>query len=237
MKTPQTAHSSIGIISDFDDTIKITNTTNRIKTVLRGLFKNQHYAGMSELYQEVLSRTGGLFFVVSSSPKSIRYKILRFLDQGNYPKRVVYLRDWLRQKDVRAYKMKAIISILESYSSMQWILVGDDSEWDPEIYAEIKAANPTKIVSIYIRSIRNRPLPPMAQSFFTPYEVALHEYNAGRLILSQVARIGKSLTDADDFEKIIPYFAHHPTDSLAETKNDSLAGLQESIERRLRTKR
>src|SRR5690606_20626744 len=61
------------LVSDFDDTLKISHTTNRLKTVLRGLFTKQAYAGMSELYQEWVD--GRSFVVISSSPNAIRGKI------------------------------------------------------------------------------------------------------------------------------------------------------------------
>ncbi len=227
--------SQIGIISDFDDTLKVTNTTNRLKTLLRGLFKKQVYAGMSELYQEFLGNENP-FYVVSSSPRIIRRKISRFLKMNRFPKCTLILRDWVKQKNVKSYKFNAIESILIANPQSQWLLFGDDSEWDPEILCDVATRHPDKILGVYIRSIRNRPIPKQAFAFSTAFDVALKELNLGRLSLPQVARIGKAIMDTDDFENIIPYFAHHP-EVMSGQPNASLSGIYEAIETRLHRRR
>lgn len=227
----------LGLITDLDDTLKITNTTNRLKTVVRGLFKNQAYAGMSELYQELLKDTTNRLWVVSSSPNVLRRKIARFLKLNQYPPSQLILRDWLKEKKVKSYKLKAVTSIIESQSDLGFLLIGDDSEWDPEVYLEVKRLYPKRIEAIYIRKIRNRPLPRDVVGFCTAYEVALHELRKQNLSLSQVARIGKSLLDTDDFEQIIPYFAHHPLSLNPQSTEDSLVGVESWLERRLHLRR
>ena len=61
------------LISDLDDTIKISHTQSKLITVYRGLFRTSAFAGMAQLYAEILARhSDSRFCVVSSSPPQIQ---------------------------------------------------------------------------------------------------------------------------------------------------------------------
>ena len=197
------------LVSDFDDTLKISHTTNRLRTVFRGLFTKHAYAGMAELFQEWSS--GHPFVILSSSPRVIEGKIGRFLDRHGYPKREIWLRDWLRQKDIRRYKYDSLLK-LEARPESAFIFIGDDAEYDPEVFAEFRDRNPTRTLAIYIRRMRGRPLPDGVVAFHSALEIALSELEAGRLKVPQVSRIGKAILDYGDADHIIPYFASSPID-------------------------
>ncbi len=199
--------SSFTVVSDFDDTLKISHTTSRLKTLLRGLFAKQVYAGMSELFQEWANQNP--FFILSSSPLWIRGKISRFLDRHEFPKREIILRDWIKQKDVQTYKKNALLQ-LEKQSNQSFIFIGDDSEYDPEVFTAFREKFPNRTIAIYIRKIRGRPLPEGVIPFYSAFEIALSEIAAGRLKIPQVERIGKSILDQSDSDLIIPYFAVAP---------------------------
>jgi len=207
------------LVSDFDDTLKISHTTNRLRTVFRGLFAKQAYAGMSELFQEWSA--GHPFILLSSSPKVIEKKIGRFLDRHGYPKREIWLRDWLRQKDIRRYKFESLKK-LESRPERAFIFIGDDAEYDPEVFAEFRERNPSRTLAIYIRKMRGRPLPDGVVSFHSALEIALSELEAGRLKVPQVSRIGKAVLDYGDADHIIPYFATSPNDIAISEKFPTL---------------
>lgn len=197
------------LVSDFDDTLKISHTTNRLRTVFRGLFAKQAYAGMSELFQEWSA--GRPFVILSSSPRMIEGKIGRFLDRHGFPAREIWLRDWLRQKDIRRYKIESLRR-LEKRQERGFIFVGDDAEYDPEVFAAFRERNPERTLAIYIRRMRGRPLPDGVIAFHSALEIALSELDAGRLKIPQVARIGKAIIDHGDADQIIPYFATSPID-------------------------
>ena len=207
----KTGPSPFLIVSDFDDTLKITHTTNRLKTVLRGLFTKQAYAGMPELYQEWSE--GHPFVLLSSSPHLIEGKIGRFLDRNGFPPREIWLRDWLKQKDIRRYKTETLRR-LESRKDTKIIFVGDDAEYDPEVFSSYREKNPNQVLAIYIRRMRGRPLPEGVTPFHSALEVALSELALGRLKIPQVSRIGKAIIDEKVEDLIIPYFAAPPVDVL-----------------------
>jgi phosphatidate phosphatase APP1 len=201
--------ASFVLVSDFDDTLKISHTTNRLRTVFRGLFAKQAYAGMSELYQEW--NAGHPFIILSSSPRMIAGKIGRFLDRNGYPEREIWLRDWIKQKDIRNYKLESLRK-LESRPDPAFIFIGDDAEYDPEVFASFREKNPNRTLAIYIRRMRGRPLPDGVVPFHSAMEIALSELAAGRLKIPQVSRIGKAIVDQRESDQVIPYFAAAPTE-------------------------
>lgn len=207
------------LVSDFDDTLKISHTTNRLRTVFRGLFAKQAYAGMAELYQEWSG--GHPFVILSSSPRLIEKKIGRFLDRHGYPAREIWLRDWLKQKDIRRYKLESLRR-LEERAEGGFIFIGDDAEYDPEVFAAFRERNPKRTLAIYIRRMRGRPLPDGVIAFHSALEIALAELEAGRLKIPQVSRIGKAIIDHGDADQIIPYFASTPIDIAISEKFPTL---------------
>ncbi len=224
--TPSGGQNPFLVVSDFDDTLKISYTTNRLQTVFRGLFAKQAYAGMAELYQEW---TGDRPFVLlSSSPNAIRGKIKRFLDRHEYPPREILLRDWIRQKDIRLYKTTAINAIANRPEA-GFIFVGDDAEYDPEVFAGFRDRHPDRTLAIYIRRMRGRPLPEGVIPFHSAFEIALSELVAGRLRLPQATRIGKAIIDHGESDHIIPYFASSPIDIAIHEKFPTLEAVIDSL--------
>ena len=49
MTSPVSSMDTCLVVSDFDDTLKISHTTNRLYTVFRGLFTRQAYACRSPM--------------------------------------------------------------------------------------------------------------------------------------------------------------------------------------------
>lgn len=217
------------LVSDFDDTLKISHTTNRIRTVFRGLFARQAYAGMAELYQEWSG--GNPFVILSSSPRLIGGKIGRFLDRHGFPPREIWLRDWLRQKDIRRYKIESLRR-LEAREEPGFIFIGDDAEYDPEVFAAFRERNPDRTLAIYIRRMRGRPLPEGVTAFHSALEIALAELESGRLNIPQVSRIGKAIVDYRDADHIIPYFASSPADIAIAEKFPTLEKIIDRLNHR-----
>ncbi|MGZ3695691.1 MAG: phosphatase domain-containing protein, partial [Bdellovibrionota bacterium] len=138
---------SLLLLSDLDDTIKISNTTSKLVTVYRGLFRSSAFIGMAQLYEELLlGNPGSEFHIVSSSPPAIRKKIEYFLAKNKFPPAKLTLRDWLRQTSIPAYKRGAILELIEKSESMV-VLIGDDTEHDPEVFAAAAEKFPDKVVA------------------------------------------------------------------------------------------
>jgi len=151
----------LSVISDIDDTVKISNVTNR-KSLLDHTFLLDFRAvpGMAELYGQ-WSAQGVSFHFVSSSPWQLYAPLREFLDASGFPfaafnLKVVRFRDEtlfdLFKKGTET-KPAIIEGILQTYPERKFVLVGDSGEQDPEVYAALMHKYPGQVLKAYIRNV------------------------------------------------------------------------------------
>jgi len=151
----------ISVISDIDDTVKITEVTDR-KSLLDNTFFRDFKAveGMASLYQRWQGEGVNIHFV-SSSPWHLYRPLVTFLKDKGFPASTLSLKP-VRFKDKSlldlfkkgtATKPKAIEEILNAFPKRTFILVGDSGEQDAEVYAMIAKKYPEQISRVLIRSI------------------------------------------------------------------------------------
>lgn len=143
------------VISDYDDTVAITNVVSRRGLVRSALFQDSDtqpvVPGMSGFYRclvEERAPSPGLAFV-SGSPHQYGTRIAGFLSRHGFPVAGLYLRD-LGPDTLSGYK-QPVIRDLMSRLNHKVILIGDSGEKDPEIYAQIRKEFPDRVLQIYIR--------------------------------------------------------------------------------------
>ncbi|WPU64938.1 phosphatase domain-containing protein [Peredibacter starrii] len=204
------AFAGIQIISDLDDTIKITNSGDLVESVGYATARKEVYAGIPEFLAGTRSYVNGLT-VVSSSPEILKGKVVSLMEKHQIQHNDVILNSNFNRPDHMEYKTGAIKKVIDSTTD-QFILMGDDVGDDPEIYDNIIKEYPDRILASYIHIVKNRAVPASAVKYFTTYELALKEYNAGRLEEKVVRDVAlKVLSDDDDFESVFPEFAYCPT--------------------------
>ncbi len=154
----------ISVISDIDDTIKISHVLNKEK-MLTGVFLEPFRAvpSMAQRYRG-WQRRGAVFHYVSGSPWQIYGTLSRFMKKENFPPGEFKLKKF-RIKDrsffsfikgnQKAYKVGAISSIIKRFPRRRYILVGDSGESDPEVYADVAARFPGRVKAVYIRDAGN----------------------------------------------------------------------------------
>ena len=162
---------TFGVISDLDDTViqsRITSFLQAVRTVMLGNARTRlPFPGVAAFYQ-ALERGGdgarrNPIFYVSSSPWNIHDVIADFMEIQRIPPGPIHLRDWdvdldaLTSNRLKRHKEPIIREILELYPSLPFILIGDDSQKDPEIYRSIIDQFPGRILAIYIRNVRAEP--------------------------------------------------------------------------------
>jgi hypothetical protein len=138
-----------GVISDIDDTIKVTMTSDPIG-ILRSTFLDTPTPchGMPELYAYMHSLIGETspFFYLSASPYNL-YPFLRDFRQHHYPHGTIVLRDsslmsipgllsqlTLGTGEYKVDRMKKINSWLPK---KKMICIGDSTQADPESYGDM----------------------------------------------------------------------------------------------------
>jgi len=149
------------VISDVDDTIKITEVRDRqamlANTFLRPL---RPVPGMAALYRQWADR-GMVFHYVSASPWQLYAPLAEFLAAERFPAGSFHLK-LFRLKDSTAlnllgpqtkYKTEVIERILAEFPGRRFIFVGDSGEQDPETYASIARKHPGQIEHIFIRNV------------------------------------------------------------------------------------
>jgi phosphatidate phosphatase APP1 len=195
------------IVSDFDDTIKITNAGNLAAAAYNGIFKSKVYTGMPEFLAEARSYSTGLH-IVSAAPSVVapRMRSLLRIHRIEYTSlNYRLIRAWDKKIP---FKIKAIEHILESGEEV--ILLGDDVERDPEIFLELKDRFPGKILAAYIHQVKNRKLPSGVIAYYTSFDLALNEYLAGRMTEASVYHVLASFETPKDLKRTFPGFSYCP---------------------------
>jgi phosphatidate phosphatase APP1 len=155
------------VVSDIDDTViqsRVSNFLQAARTVMLGNARTRlPFPGVSAFYQALRNGMTGdeknPVFYVSSSPWNIYDVISEFMDLQKIPKGPLMLRDWdidlsaLSSSRHFEHKGLAIRNLMELYPSMRFILIGDTSQHDPEIYRQIVGEYPERVLCIYIRDV------------------------------------------------------------------------------------
>lgn len=159
-----------GIISDIDDTVLWTNVTNKLNMALMLAGSNAHtrkpFKGVSAFYraltQGASGNEGNPLFYVSSSPWHLFGPLVEFLRVQGIPVgplllRELGLREVFKLTSHGNHKLGKIELILSYYPDLQFVLIGDSGEQDPEIYAEVVRRHPRSVRAIYIRNVNPDP--------------------------------------------------------------------------------
>ncbi|MGN6367094.1 MAG: phosphatidate phosphatase App1 family protein [Phycisphaerae bacterium] len=152
----------VSVISDVDDTIKLTNVLQR-RELLRNTFGRPFACvpGMAELYRRWEREMGASFHYVSASPWHLFPFLEELLKAQDFPVGTWHLRDFrlagsgLAQalRSSRSVKRKHIEGLLACYPERRFILVGDSGEYDAEIYSAVARECPGQVQAIYIRNV------------------------------------------------------------------------------------
>jgi phosphatidate phosphatase APP1 len=166
-----TPDAAFGVISDLDDTViqsRVSNFLVAVRTVMLGNARTRlPFPGVAALYQ-ALERGGdgrrqNPIYYVSSSPWNIHDLVAEFLELQGIPAGPICLRDWdvdvdaLSSSRLKQHKEPLIREIHDATDPLQFILVGDSSQKDPEIYASVVREYPGRVLAVYIRNVAPNP--------------------------------------------------------------------------------
>jgi hypothetical protein len=152
--------SGLSVVSDIDDTVKITRIRSR-EEMLRHTFvlPFEAIAGMPEVYSQWSSRPDVVFHYVSSSPWQLHEPLAQLLCPPSFPDCTLHLRRvrlgggnlFTAFQGGEGHKRAALTVLLERYPDRRFVLIGDESELDPEIFASLARDHPRQVVRIFIR--------------------------------------------------------------------------------------
>jgi phosphatidate phosphatase APP1 len=168
------ASATFGVISDIDDTVlqsHVASLAQAARSVALGNARTRlPFPGVAAFYRALHHGALGAgasaanpIFYVSSSPWNLYDVITDFLDLQGIPAGPVLLRDWDLRRGAHAanahqtHKHAHITRIFETYPALPFILIGDSTQEDPEIYHRVVAEHPSRVLAVYIRNVHARP--------------------------------------------------------------------------------
>ncbi|OQP68588.1 App1 family protein [Niastella populi] len=156
-------------VSDIDDTVMVSHsatTFRRIRALLKHPRSRKQFQHMAEYYQALTmahtdANTPNPFFYVSSSEWNLYDYLTEFFKQNRLPEGIFLLSELKRiwelfrsGKTKHAGKQVRIERLLSVFPKQRFILIGDNSQKDPAIYAALAKKFPQRIFAIYIRNVR-----------------------------------------------------------------------------------
>jgi phosphatidate phosphatase APP1 len=164
--------TQLGIISDIDDTFLISHSSTIFKRLWtlfthnaqsRRAFEGvrEHYR-MLESAQTTDSNPNPIFYVSSSEWNLYDY-LTEFVTIQHLPAGIFLLsqlKRWTQLvktgKTKHEGKFVRAIRIMEAFPNQRFVLLGDNSQKDPEIYNSIVQHFPGRVYAVYIRRVANR---------------------------------------------------------------------------------
>nr|WP_190973831.1 phosphatase domain-containing protein [Bifidobacterium reuteri] len=166
------ASAKVGIISDVDDTIMITQAPVLWKAAYNLLFldpkKKASVPGMSVLFTRISDLfPDAPFFYLSTSPWNVESAIRNFIIDHGFPEGPLLLRDLDPRPKTFVptgpqHKLEFAEQLMADFPDMKFILVGDDGQKDPTTYATIVKRYPGRVLAIAIRQLSPKEAPGLA---------------------------------------------------------------------------
>ncbi len=160
-RVPLLAAEGLTIISDIDDTVKITEVRDKKKLWANTFFKPfAAVPGMADLYRRLAAEGAAVHFV-STSPWHLYEPLAEFLSDGGFPAAAFTLKQ-IRLKDASILdiakpgadiKPPMLAEIVARYPRRRFLLIGDSGEQDPEVYADAMRRYPGQIKAVWIRNV------------------------------------------------------------------------------------
>ncbi|MFW5820182.1 MAG: App1 family protein [Bacteroidota bacterium] len=159
-------------VSDIDDTVLVSHSTQTFKKLRLMLFKNAlsrlPFPGIAEFYRQLElgkeNQASYPFFYVSSSEWNLYDLLEDFFEFNDIPKGIFMLKQlnesiykfWKSGGGTHEHKYEKIRYLMEYYHDRKFILFGDSGQKDKIIYRRLAMEFPGRVETIYIRKIHSK---------------------------------------------------------------------------------
>ncbi|MFS0705321.1 App1 family protein [Cellulomonas sp. 179-A 9B4 NHS] len=157
------AGPTVGVVSDIDDTVMVTRLPRPLVAAWNTLVRHENareaVPGMSRLYRELrLGDADRPLVYLSTGAWNAAPAIGRFLRRHDYPAGPLLLTDWGPTntglfRSGQQHKVSQLRRLFAELPQVRWLLVGDDGQHDPEIYAGAVAHHPERVEAVLIRQL------------------------------------------------------------------------------------
>ena len=151
----------VSVISDIDDTIKISNVRDR-RELMANTFLREFRAApaMADTYRR-WEDSGVCFHYVSAGPWQLFQPLDSLLKTERFAGGTLHLRNFrVKDRSLKDFladthqaKRKVIELIMANFPHRKFVLVGDSGESDPEMYAALARELSQQVKHIYIRNV------------------------------------------------------------------------------------
>ena len=155
--------TTFGVVSDIDDTVMVTALPRPFLALWNTLVLSERARtptpGMAVLLDRIVDRhPEAPILYLSTGPWNVAPALGRFLARNLYPKGVLLLTDWgpTRQRWFRSgpeHKNHNLQRLAQEFPGIRWLLVGDDGQHDPEIYAQFAREHAAQTAVVAIRQL------------------------------------------------------------------------------------
>jgi phosphatidate phosphatase APP1 len=162
----------LSVVSDIDDTIKVTEVPADKDVVLKNTFCRP-FVALSDMIERYRALGNAAFHYVSGGPWQLYESLSEFLANAGFPRGTFHLNYFPKNflsADTRAllidsicgslsrtydHKVEQITRLMERFPEREFILVGDSGELDVEVYRRIRGLFGTRVREIWIRDVIN----------------------------------------------------------------------------------
>ncbi len=162
LKVENFNYPPVGVISDFDDTLIISNVPSKLKLISNTVTKNYKQRVLvkktANKIKAILKKNPKApFVIVSGSPYQLYNPVKNFLAYHHFPKPIILLKqihgDNKESNDQFKYKVAKIEQLFKQFPTTKWYMFGDSGEKDAKVYKYLKAKYPNRVISIDIREV------------------------------------------------------------------------------------
>lgn len=153
----------VALVSDIDDTVMVTALPRPLLAAWNSLVLHENarmvVPGMADLYRRWRgAHPEAPTFYLSTGAWNVAPAIRRFLERHGYPRGPLLLTDWGPTntgwfRSGQDHKRQTLRRLLAELPDLQWVLVGDDGQHDPQIYADVAAEHPDRVRVVAIRQL------------------------------------------------------------------------------------
>ena len=211
------------VVSDWDDTIKVSHSNSKTDTVIRGLFTERVFAGAPQFLTAVAERCR--LYILSDSPTFQERSIRDTIQENGIPAPAsLLLRNWFNQPSAtfKSIRLEDIFAEVADQGEVQYVFIGDDTLNDARIYASFIAHHPEIAARsrTYVHQIRQMGTFDSSQRGFTIYpEITRSLAPLLGFSSEEMDRVKQAVLEAP-MEEVIPSYAACPAAPLSAILGD-----------------
>ncbi|CAH6720937.1 hypothetical protein CLIB1444_04S11298 [[Candida] jaroonii] len=158
-------NTGVAIISDIDDTVKVTGVIGDKRELLNSLllkdFKSWEIPPVAKWYSRLVESNKLSFHYVSNSPLQLFPTIMKYFTSAGLPLGSMHMKQYTGNiisslmEPSGSRKRTALTKLATDFSHKKFICVGDSGEYDFESYVDLARRFPGQVLAIYIRYVPN----------------------------------------------------------------------------------